>query len=115
MFRGLNFTKHCNAQKFQNFREHGPGLDINARILEFLEFFEHYRVSSDWGLEILEFFEHYSVSCTPCGMIHECVGVDLGGGGGGEHIYTYTDTPVYTKADRKPRVSGLQTYFLYHA
>ena len=26
------------------------------------------------GLEILDFFEHYSVSCTPCPMIHECVG-----------------------------------------
>ena len=36
----------------------------------------------------MEFFEHYSVSCTPCPMIHECVGVDLGGGGG-EHIYIY--------------------------
>ena len=45
VFRGLNFTKHCNARKFQNFREHGPGLDIDARILDFLEFFEHYRVS----------------------------------------------------------------------
>ena len=61
-------------KKFQNFREHGPGLDIDARILEFSEFFEHYRVSRDWGLEILDFFEHYSVSCTPCPMIHECVG-----------------------------------------
>ena len=25
-------------KKFQHFREHGPGLDIDARILEFLEF-----------------------------------------------------------------------------
>ena len=22
----------------------------------------------------MDFFEHYSVSCTPCPMIHECVG-----------------------------------------
>ena len=66
MFRGLNFTKHCNAQKIpkfptpkltkhcnaqkilkiQNFIwESGLGLDIDARILEVLEFFEHYSVS----------------------------------------------------------------------
>ena len=62
MFRGLNFTKHCNAQKIPKFptpkltkhcnaqkilkiRESGLGLDIDARILEFLEFFEHYSVS----------------------------------------------------------------------
>ena len=30
-------------KKFRNIREHGPGLDIDARILEFLEIFEHYR------------------------------------------------------------------------
>ena len=76
-------------KKFQYFREHGPGLDIDARILAFLGFFEHYRVSCDWGLEILEFFEHYSVSCTPCPMIHECVGVDLGRGGEHINIYIY--------------------------
>ena len=66
MFRGLNFTKHCNAQKIPKFPtpkltkhcnaqkipktpkffgESGLGLDIDARILEFLEFFEHYSVS----------------------------------------------------------------------
>ena len=45
VFRGLNFTNSAMLKKFQNFREHGPGLDIDARILEFLEFFEHYRVS----------------------------------------------------------------------
>ena len=32
-------------QKFEFFWESGLGLDIDARILEFLEFFEHYRVS----------------------------------------------------------------------
>ena len=63
MFRGLIFTKHCNAQKVPTFPipkltkhcnaqknskifgESGLGLDIDARILEFLEFFEHYSVS----------------------------------------------------------------------
>ena len=53
----LEFFEHCSVfvklrprntamlKKFQNFREHGPGLDIDARISDFLEFFEHYRVS----------------------------------------------------------------------
>ena len=39
----------------------------------------------------MEFLEHYSVSCTPCPMIHECVGVDLRGAG--EHIYIYIYIP----------------------
>ena len=44
----------------------------------------------------MEFFEHYSVSCTPCPMIHECVGVDLGGGGGGgASIYIYIYIYIY--------------------
>ena len=47
VFCEVKATKHCNAQismlkKFQNFREYGPGPDIDARISEFLE---HYRVS----------------------------------------------------------------------
>ena len=29
-------------------------------------------------------------------MIHECVGVDLGGGGGGEHIYIYMYIYIHT-------------------
>ena len=48
-------------KKFQTFKEFASGLAIDARILEFLEFFEHYSVSWVSGLEILEFFEHYSV------------------------------------------------------
>ena len=44
-FRGLNFTKHCNAQKIPKFSGTWSWPDIDARILEFLEFFEHYRVS----------------------------------------------------------------------
>ena len=43
VLRGLNIT--VMLKKFQNFREYGPGLELDARILEFLEFFEHYRVS----------------------------------------------------------------------
>ena len=56
MFRGLNLTKHCNAKKIQlfqavmfkklqNLKESAPGLAIDARILEFLEIFEHDSVS----------------------------------------------------------------------
>ena len=71
-------------KKFQTFKEFAPGLVIDARILEFLEFFEHYSVSRVSELEILEFFEHYSVSCAPCPKNHESV--DLGGGGG-EQVY----------------------------
>ena len=37
--------KHCNAQKIPKFYEICPGLAIDARILEFLEVFEHYSVS----------------------------------------------------------------------
>ena len=105
-FVALTSQNTAMLKKFQNFREHGPGLDIDARILEFLEFFEHYKVSCDWGLKILEFFEHYSVSCTPCPMIHECVGVDLGRGG--EHIYIYIynqshkGTPGISRCTLKP-------------
>ena len=61
VFRDVQATKHCNAQKinfsllqssrntvmlkkFQFFKESAPGLAIDARILEFLEFFEHYSV-----------------------------------------------------------------------
>ena len=48
-FQPPKLTKHCNAQKILKipsfFGESGPGLDIDARILEFLEFFEHYSVS----------------------------------------------------------------------
>ena len=82
VFRGLNLTKHCNAQKnnfskpwnprntvmlktFQSFKESALGLAIDARILEFLKFFEHGSVSWVSGLEILELFEHYSVSWCP--------------------------------------------------
>ena len=43
--------KHCNSKKStftnlksQNFMESAPGLAIDARILECLEFFEHYSV-----------------------------------------------------------------------
>ena len=45
LFQALKLTKHCNAQKIPNFKEFAPGLVIDARILEFLEFFEHYSVS----------------------------------------------------------------------
>ena len=57
VFRGLNLTKHCSAQKNQLFQalklakhcnaQKAPGLAIDARILEleFFEFFEHYSVS----------------------------------------------------------------------
>ena len=48
----------------------------------------------------MEFFEHYSVSCTPCPMIHECVGVDLGGGGGASiyiYIYIYMYARVFVR------------------
>ena len=37
-------------KKFQNFREHGPGLDIDAIILEFLEFFEHLQCFVSFGV-----------------------------------------------------------------
>ena len=45
LFTASELTKHCNAQKFQTFEEFSSGLAIDARILEFLEFFEHYSVS----------------------------------------------------------------------
>ena len=63
MFCDVQATKHCNAQKkinfsqpqssrntvmlkkFQTFKEFSSGLAIDARILEFSEFFEHYSVS----------------------------------------------------------------------
>ena len=41
----LKLTEHCNAQKIQNFSGICSGPAIDARILEFLEFFEHYSVS----------------------------------------------------------------------
>ena len=44
-FVALTSQNTAMHKKIQNFREYGPGLDIDARILEFLEFFEHYRVS----------------------------------------------------------------------
>ena len=70
----------------------------------------------------MDFFEHYSVSCTPCPMIHECVGranleiwnletyvLQKAGNqeiqtletsrrrssGGGEHIYIYIYIYIY--------------------
>ena len=49
-------------KKFRNFKESAPGLAIDARISEVLEFFEHYSVSRVSRLEILDFFEHYRVS-----------------------------------------------------
>ena len=45
-FTVSKLTKHCNAQKkFQTFKQFASGLAIDARILEFLEVFEHYSVS----------------------------------------------------------------------
>ena len=55
MFRDVQATKHCNAQKinfsllqssrntvmlkkFQNVKESAPGLAVDARVLEFFEF-----------------------------------------------------------------------------
>ena len=43
-------------KKIQTFKEFSSGLAIDARILE-----------------LLEFFEHYSVSCAPCPKNHESV------------------------------------------
>ena len=45
LFQALKLTKHCNAQKIPKFKESALGLAIDARILEFLEFFEHCSVS----------------------------------------------------------------------
>ena len=39
LFPTLKLTKHCNALKVSNFKESAPGLAMDARILEFLEFF----------------------------------------------------------------------------
>ena len=44
-FTVSKLTKHCNAQKFQTFKEFASGLAIDARNLEFLEVFVHYSVS----------------------------------------------------------------------
>ena len=41
----LQLTEHCNAQKIPNKKGICSGPAIDARILEFLEFFEHYSVS----------------------------------------------------------------------
>ena len=46
VFCEVKATKHCNAQKIPKFSGtwSRPGPD-SPKILEFLEFFEHYRVS----------------------------------------------------------------------
>ena len=63
-------------KKFQTLKEFSSGLSIDARILEFLDF-----------------FEHYSVSCAPCPKNHESVDP---GGGGGELIYIYIYKHTHT-------------------
>ena len=61
MFCEVQAAKHCSKKinfsqpqssrntvmlkKFQTFRVFSSGLAIDARVLEFLEFFEHYSVS----------------------------------------------------------------------
>ena len=54
-------TLKCSKNS-KTLKEFSSGLSIDARILEFLDF-----------------FEHYSVSCAPCPKNHESV--DPGGGG----------------------------------
>ena len=43
-------------KKFQTCKEFSSGLGIDARILKFLEFFEHYSVSWVSGLGKVDFF-----------------------------------------------------------
>ena len=51
MLKMINFSQPWNSRntvmlkKFKFFKESAPGLAIDARILEFLEFFKHYRIS----------------------------------------------------------------------
>ena len=59
LFTALKLMKHSNAQKFPNFTESAPGLAIDARILEFLECFEHYMFREFQGWKALHCFVRF--------------------------------------------------------